>query len=934
MKTGGPFAPTVALTHPSPPGARCLCERTHTMDPVQPTPPHALPAAELLASLGSDLLNGLSEAAVTRRLNQFGFNTLPHTPDPGLGEVFLRQFQSPLIALLAAAALISAALHHTADASVILGVLLLNAGLGTLQEGRARNALASLRKLTSLRVRILRGGNESLLEARLLVPGDILLLAAGDAVGADARLIECRGLETTEAALTGESQPVPKTTETLLPATPLCDQSNMVFAGTHVTAGRARALVTHTGSSTQIGHIAALTRNAPRHRTPLELRLAAFSRGLLWAALLFFALLLAVGSLRHIPLSELLPLAISEMVSMVPEGLPTAWTIALAVGSQRISRRGAILRTLSAVETLGSVDVICADKTGTLTCNEMTVSRILLPGERHLTVTGAGLRPEGRILEGGTPCDPENDPPLRELLEAGCLCNDARLLPPAAPADPWQALGDPTEAALLTLALKAGLHPAVLQHAWPRTCEIPFDAGKKWMLTVHSGPGHTRLLLKGAPEAVLPLCALAEPLRAYTTHEAAELAAEQLRVLAVAACTLPHAPALDPDSAADQLRGRMRLLGLIAQSDPPRPESREAVEACLRAGIRPVMITGDHAHTARAIATTLGIHRPGFHVLEGPALDALSDAELAARLDSIRVFARVHPAQKLRIVRAFQLRGHVVAMTGDGVNDAPALACADVGVAMGRTGTEVAKEASKILLTDDRFATLVQATAEGRLVHQNLRKVLLFLFATSLDEVLLLLLCLLLGLPVPLSAVQILWINVVTEGVVTVNLILEGPEGDEMNRHPHSPHEPLFTRPMRSRLALMACTSTVVCLGHFVWRLSAGAPLPEVRSEMFTLVTFCQWFNVLNCRSALRSSLHGDVLGNRWLLGGLLLAIALQAAVLEVPALARFFHTTPIAPGRLALLACAASLVLWVEEARKAAARSRDRPAPNPAPRP
>lgn len=888
---------------------------------TKPSCPHALGTDEVVEALRSDPRHGLSGTEAGARLLQCGFNSLPETPGNPLWRVFIRQFRSPLIALLCVAAGISSAVHHASDAAVIAAVLVINAALGTLQERRAETSLAALRKLSTLRIRVVRDGVEQLLEARDLVPGDILILAAGDEIGADARVLESRNLETAEAALSGESAPVAKGSAPVGLRIGLAGRVNMVFAGTHVTAGRGRAVVVFTGTATEIGQIATLTHNAPQPPTPLEARLAGFSRRLFWAAIGLFCGILGVGWMRGIPFGDIFLLAISEMVSMVPEGLPVAWSIALAVGSRRICARGAIVRTLSAVETLGSVDVICTDKTGTLTRNEMTATRILLPSGRRLEVSGAGYSPEGRLFEDGRECDAARDPELALLLEAGVLCNDAQLLTPAEDGGIWSALGDPTEAALLTLALKAGLNPAHIRKAWPREAEIPFDPDRKWMVTEHRGGDGRITVLKGAPEAVLAQCTLSQECRRAVACAAAQFASRRLRVLAFARGECSGLGDSAEGPSADGVPGAFGFLGLVAQTDPPRVESKGAVAACIRAGIRPVMVTGDHAETALAVARELGIERGRGGAIDGEQLDALSEEGLLAELESVSVFARVHPAQKLRIVRAFQSRGHVVAMTGDGVNDAPALATADVGVAMGVTGTEVAKEASKIVLTDDRFATLVQAAAEGRLVHQNLRKVLLFLFATSVDEVLLLVLSLLLGLPLPLNALQILWINIVTEGVITVNLILEEPEGDEMLGSPHSPSEPLFTRPMRTRLLWMSLTSTAVCMAYLIWRLGGEATLVALQSEMFTLVTLCQWFNVLNCRSATASSVNFRVLQNRWLTGGLVAALMLQAAVLYAPALNRFFHTAPLGVGRLGALMLAASTVLWVEEIRKLFAR-------------
>jgi Ca2+-transporting ATPase len=584
----------------------------------------------------------------------------------------------------------------------------------------------------------------------------------------------------------------------------------MVYAGTHVTAGRARAVVVATGPATEIGHIAALAEGAPATKTPLERRVAQFGRYVIVAAAAMFVLINAIGLARGMAFGEIVMVAISQVVGMVPEGLPVAMTIALAIGVQRMARRRAVVRRLAAVETLGSTTVICTDKTGTLTRNEMTVTTVLLPDGRELAVSGVGYEPRGEVREDGRRIEPVEREELRALLEAAVLCNDAQLEGPRDSEPRWKPIGDPTEVALLTLALKSGLVPGEVRARWPRRAELPFDPAAKMMATQHETPRGPRVLVKGAPEVVLGLAALDGEARARLRNAAERMAGRALRVLAFG---VVEGAELDGRTRFAPLEGRVTLLGLLGQIDPPRLEVKDAVAACRQAGIRPVMVTGDHKATGQAIARELGIARDGDLAVDGRELEQLSDAELAARIERISVFARVHPAQKLRIVGAYQQRGAVVAMTGDGVNDAPALVKADVGVAMGVTGTEVAKEAAKIVIADDNFATIVAAVEEGRVVYRNIKKAVLLLFSTSAAEVLVLLLGVLLGYPPPFAAVQILWNNLVTEGLITVNLVMEPPEGDEMERPPIPADQPLLDRVLLTRFAFMVPAIVVSTLG-------------------------------------------------------------------------------------------------------------------------
>jgi magnesium-transporting ATPase (P-type) len=893
---------------------------------------HALQVAEAVAAVESDSDRGLTEDEVRARRARFGPNKLPEHERRSLLSVFVGQFKSPLIYLLFLAAGIALTLGHRGDAIVIFTVVLLNSLIGTFQEGRAERSLEALRKLATHKARVVRGGQEVIVEAGEVVPGDVIVLEAGDAIPADARLLHGAALQIAEAALTGESVPVAKYLQSLAPDTPLADRRNMVYAGTHVTAGRARAVVVTTGLATEIGHIATLAGTAKESPTPLERRISQFGRYIIYAAVAMFFTVMAIGLLRGLPVTQIVMIGISQLVGMIPEGLPVAMTIALAVGVQRMARRRAVVRRLAAVETLGSTTVICSDKTGTLTRNEMTVTAIGLPDGRELTVIGAGYDPDGAFLDDGRVLDPI-PADIRALVEAGVLCNDAQLVGPSDDSAPrWKPVGDPTEVALVTLAIKAGMIPAELRTRMTRRAEIPFDPGAKLMATQHDTPEGSRVIVKGAPEVVLALCRavrrdgrdieLDNEARAALSDAADRMAARALRVLAVG---VVDGGEVDGGAGFDAFRGRVTWLGMFGQIDPPRTEVKDAVARCRAAGIRPVMVTGDHKATGLAIARELGIARDGDAAVDGRELEQLTDAELGERIDGISVFARVHPAQKLRIVDAYQRRHEVVAMTGDGVNDAPALVKADVGVAMGITGTEVAKDSAKIVIGDDNFASIVAAVEEGRVVYRNIKKVVLYLFTTGMAEVLVLLTALVLGYPPPLAAVQILWINLVTEGTVTVNLIMEPAEGDEMRQRPISPREPLLTRSMLSRLAFMTPAIAISTFGWFAYRLSSGVPFPQAQTETFTVLAVCQWFNVLNCRSERRSALSLSLFKNPWLIGGLVVSNLLHIAVVFWTPLAEVFHTVPIDLHEVLAIGAVASLVLWVEELRKLFVRRRDR---------
>lgn len=886
---------------------------------------HSAEIKEVINQLSTNPKLGLGTLESGERLRKYGKNILPEAHRRSYLKIFWGQFLSPLIYLLLLAAIVAFAIGEGKDSIVILVVVILNALIGAFQEGRAEQSLDALRKLSKLQSRVLRDGVEKLIESSEIVPGDILILSAGDAVPADARIIEANQVMTAEAALTGESLPVEKNSDSLPDDTLLADRKNMLYAGTYIHSGRCVAVVTSSGLTNEIGKIAKLATSAVQPKTQLERRIHQFGRYLIVVSILVSILVILIGLLRGMPFGDIFMVAISQMVSLVPEGLPVAMTIALAIGVQRMAKRGTVVRRLSAVETLGSTTVICTDKTGTLTRNEMTVTDVHLPFQNlNIKATGIGYEPKGRFIVEGRTIEIDGNKVFQSLLQACVLCNDAQIVPPSSDKMTWKVIGDPTEGALLSFAGKSNIDLQDVRQRYARLAEIPFDSGSKMMATQNLIDGENVVFIKGAAEVVIDYCKSVE-----TDHgeieltevlfqqikEAANLMADSaLRVLAFA-CV--RGVSLDPQGGFKPLHKQASLIGLVGQIDPPRTEVAHSVVASHRAGIKTVMVTGDHKATGVAIARTLGISKDGDLAIDGRELAELSDRSLEDIIDRVSVFARVHPEQKLRIVEAFQRKGHVVAMTGDGVNDAPALVKADVGGAMGITGTEVAKEASKIVITDDNFSTIVSAVAEGRLVYQNIKKLILFLFVTSIDEVMVLFLALLFGYPVPLAAVQILWINLVTEGTLTINLIMEPAEGDEMDRKPVPPDEPLLDKSLLARMPLMVLASVAATFGWFVFRTSQGAASDIVQTETFTVLAVCQWFNVLNCRSAINSALSWDILKNPWLVGGLILGNLLHLAVVYWEPLSQFFHTVPIAPIQFISIGVVASSVLWFEEIRK-----------------
>jgi len=843
---------------------------------------------------------GLDAAEAADRLASSGPNELAAARRASPWRLLLDQFRNVLILILLGATALSFALGHGVESIVIAVIVLFAVGLGFVQEYRAERAIEALRELAAPTAHVLRDGHEAEAPARDLVPGDIVLLRAGDRIPADARVLEEANLTTDEAALTGESLPVTKRAGPPTdPAAAVGDRVTMVHAGTAVSYGRGRAVVVATGMATEFGRIAELLADVDQARTPLQQNLDRVGSILARAAGVVVLLVVALGLLRGQPWLEMLLFGIALAVAVVPEALPAVVTISLALGLQRMARRNALIRRLPAVETLGSTSVICTDKTGTLTRNEMTVRRLWV-ADAAWEVEGSGYEPVGDFVVDGASAAPSAA--VADLLTGAALASDAELRD----ADgTWTVTGDPTEGALVVAAAKAGLAKDALEASSPRVGEIPFTSGTKRMTTLHERAGATVAYTKGAPEAVLRDCvavageggvvSLDDDARARILAAADGFAHDALRVLAIA-----RRDDTDLEGAATGLT----LLGLAGMVDPPRPEARDAVAVCERAGIRPVMITGDHPDTAGAVAREVGLSRDGRVVL-GADLDGLSDEDLARDVGAIDVFARVSPEHKLRVVTALQANGHVVAMTGDGVNDAPALKKADIGIAMGITGTDVTKEASAMTLTDDNFASIVAAVEEGRGVFDNIKKYLMYLLSSNIGEIGLMLAAAVAGLPLPLSAVQILYVNLATDGLPALALAVDPPERDLMDRRPRSPRTGIFTRPVVTLMVAGGVWSAAINLGLFWWALASGR---------------VQFLKAFNFRSD-RHSVADRPFANRWLNLAVLWELALLLAIIYVPLLQDPFGTYALSATDWLVVGTLALTVVPVLEAVKWAVR-------------
>ena len=877
-----------------------------------PIPEYATDAAAVAARLGVDPARGLSVDEAGRRLRETGPNALAEKAGPGPLTRFLAQFGQPLVLILLLAAAASFALGHALDGSVICAVVLVNAVLGYVQEAKAVSALAALSRSMKVTAEVLRDGAFQVVEAETLVPGDMARLRAGDRVPADMRLCDARSLRINESALTGESVPVDKHPAPTPPDAPLAERACMAFATTVVANGQGLGLVTATGPRAEIGRIAHLTATVDALTTPLTRAIAKFSKALLVGILLLAALGFAVGVSRGEPPEAMFMAAVALAVGAIPEGLPAAVTVILAMGVSRMARRRAIIRHLPAVETLGSTTVVCSDKTGTLTQNRMTVAE-LATGHGH-------WRREGDAFVAATPGQ-AGEAARQALLVGAVLCNDAE---PAENEDGFT--GDPTEAALLDAATAAGLDPAALRRTHPRLAEEPFDSGRMFMATLHAAPhrGGRWLVVKGSTEAVLARCLPArqpgfDP--AAVRQQAETMGKHGLRVLAVAQKDLPG----DVTAITAQTLGSgLRFLGLVAMIDPPRPEAVPAVAACRRAGVLVKMITGDHAATASAIAVELGLGEPAAAggaprvlAMTGADIDAASDEVLPALAEKAQVFARVSPEQKLRLVRTLQALGHVVAMTGDGVNDAPALRQADIGVAMGRGGTEAAKEAADMVLADDNFATIAAAVEEGRGVFDNLTKFLVWTLPTNLGEGLVILAAVLFGLPLPISPVQILWINMTTAGSLGLMLAFEPREADVMARPPRDPRRSILDAALVRRVCLMGVLLLAASFGLYEWELAAGGTVAQARTVAVNVFAAMGALYLLSCRTLDRPAWALPLGGNPYVLLGIAAAAVLQLAFTYAAPLRDVFGAAAIGPmswARVGIAAVAGFCIMEVEK--------------------
>lgn len=884
-----------------------------------PAAPHTESADAILAALQASR-HGLSREDAAARLEQYGPNALPRPAPPGVLRVFLRQFASPLIYVLLAAALVSLAIGEYADAGFIGAVLLVNAVIGAFQEYSAQRAAEALRRLVRIRTRVLREGDVYEIDAEQLVPGDIVLLESGDRVPADLRLLAGHGLEVDESLLTGESLAVLKDPGRVLPAdSALGDRVNMAWAGTLVSRGRGRGLVVATGLSTQLGRIAADVLGGEVERAPLLVRMEQFTRRVALLVGVAALLMAAVALARGMALDEVFLLAVALAVSVIPEGLPVALTVALAIGMQRLAKRNVIVRRLVAVEALGSCTYIATDKTGTLTENRLTARRVLFPGDEAWEVTGESLQPEGAIVTPRGAPSPGEQALLARLCRAAVLANEGVL---AHRNHAWIQHGDAVDVALLVMAHKAGVIQAEALDAYPELATIPFESERQFAASLNRVDGGSRAFVKGALERLLPMCTkMATPAgdvaldAELLERQAEELASQGYRVIALAEGGVSLA---EPERFSEEHLGGLTLIGLVGLIDPLRPEARSAVAACRDAGIEVGMVTGDHPVTAFAIARELELVDDPGQVVTGPQLKhAGQAAELDRLVRGARVFARVEPHQKLDIVQSLQRNGHFVAVSGDGVNDAPALRAAQVGVAMGKGGTDVAREAADLILTDDNFASMVGGVEEGRIAYANVRKVIFLLVSTGAAELVLFMLALLTALPLPLLAVQLLWLNLVTNGVQDVALAFEPGEGDELRRPPRPPQEPIFNRLMVERVLLSALAMGTLAYVLFRWLLDSGYSLDEARNGTLLLMVLFENVHVFNCRSETRSVFRHSPLRNPLLLFGTAAAQLVHIGAMYVPGLSGVLHIQPVSPQHWAQLLAMALSVLVVMELHK-----------------
>ncbi|HHV24174.1 MAG: calcium-transporting P-type ATPase, PMR1-type [Methanosarcina sp.] len=872
-------------------------------------------ADAVLKTLNTSEEAGLSSGEAEKRLEKYGKNELQEEEKASVVKLFLSQFKSFLILILMAAALVSGFLGELVDAFVILFTVVLAGVLGFVQEYRAEESIKLLKSLTSPEALIVRDGKEVKVLSSLLVPGDILLLQAGDRIPADARLLEALSLKVDESSLTGESVPVEKSTTIFPPETPQPDRKNMVYTGTSVTYGRGKAVITATGMSTAFGKLAGLLGEIEREKTPLQEKLDQFGRWLGTATLIVVAFVAILGIFQGFDPFEMFLWGVALAVAAIPEALPAVVTVGLALGVRRMIKRHALIRKLPSVETLGSTNIICTDKTGTLTQNKMIVEKVYVNGAL-LNVTGEGYKPKGDFFRGDTPVS--KDMHLHRLLVTGTLCNDAGLVEKEGK---WDIIGDPTEGALVVAAAKGSLWKNALEEKHERKGEVPFSSERKMMTTLNTSEDGLYAHSKGAPEVILASCTKIllegheEELTLERKQEALsvvnDLANQTLRVMGFAYRKVPE------DILPEEAEKEMVFAGLTGMRDPPREEVKVAISTCTSAGIKTVMITGDHKTTAFAIARELGIFREGDLVLTGTELEALNDKEFEEIVEKVSVYARVYPEHKLRVVEALKKKGHIVAMTGDGVNDAPALKAADMGIAMGITGTDVSKEASSMILTDDNFASIVSAVEEGRNIFKNIKNFIAYGLTCHIGLVLIVLVGVLAWQILPVIAVQILWINLITDGLPPMALSLEAPDRGLMKQRPTKSKEGLVSKKMIVASLGLGLLIAIQSLGVLYWALNNGVSLPKIQTLIFTLVVISLMFNAFNWRSDRYSVFSLGVFTNRALIYAVLSTVLLQLAAIYVPFMQTAFRTVPLSLSDWVMIIPLASTTLIAMEFAK-----------------